>query len=146
MNMDHCGTHYNVVGETVTFFGATGTDKGDGRWSLNLNGANKSVWVDPNDSITCLVRRCIKLDAKDGNAARVAMLLLSPSAAVKLWLENGWMIREQSAYAYAQGHVDFSEVEVDDDVLTVRVLEDSRYLVATADSDGNVIRVPLPVL
>lgn len=132
------GVNYSLDGDTVQFFGAKGCKFSADRWGINAFGAHTFVEVDP-DSITPEIRALLKADVEAGDGDKVAQIQLGPRQAVVFFLE-GAITRDQLAKAAeGVGFIDIPDVTIDGRTLTVRVLAETLYEVATADSTGTVL-------
>ena len=85
------------------------------------------------------IRSCINSDVEDGNEDKLAMVLLAPSSAVVFYLEGRLTRRHLATANEGPDYIDIPNVDVDGRVLTVRILKELEYSVATADSEGNVL-------
>jgi hypothetical protein len=132
------GVNYETDGRTITFFGAKGTKVGSNRWAINGIMGDLLFEVSP-ESVMPVVHECINADVKDGNADKLAMLLLAPRSAVLLYLEGRLTSQHLIAAVEGPDYIDVPNVDFDGHTLTVRILRVPKYNVATADSDGNVL-------
>ena len=131
------GVNYSLDGDTINFFGAKGTKLGNGKWAINAI-ANAMFEVDP-DSIMGKVHDCINGDVENGNGDKIAQLQLGARQAVVFYLE-GRLTRTQLADSTeGPDFVDIPSVDIDGRTVTVRVLANPEYDVATADAEGNVL-------
>ncbi len=132
------GLNYAVDGQEITFFDAKGTKLDADRWAINAMGGDLYFEVTPS-SMMPNVHGCISDDVKSGNDNKLAMLLLAPRPAVILYLE-GLLTRNHLTIATeGPDYVDIPNVDVDGRSLTVRILKETNYNVATADSSGVVL-------
>jgi hypothetical protein len=135
MSQQH-GVNYVIEGDSIEIFGTKGAKLERGTWALDFGGFLAEV--DP-DSMVEAIRRCIESDVKSGNSDKVSIILMAPRSAVVFYLE-GRLTREQlEASTEGADFIDVPGVEFDGRNLTLRVLKDSQYNVASADSEGNVL-------
>jgi hypothetical protein len=132
------GLNYVVDGQEITFFEAKGTKLGDDRWAINALGGSLFVEVNP-DSMMPAIHDCITGDVESGNADRLSMLLLAPRAAVVFYLEGRLTRQHLTKATEGTNYIDIPNVDIDGRKLTVRILQEPQYNVATADSEGNVL-------
>ncbi len=132
------GVNYEVDGQEITFFDAKGMKLDGGRWAINAFGGNLYVEVNP-DSMMSAIHDCINGDVENGNADKIAMLLLAPRSATVFYLEGRLTRQHLTKATEGPDHIDIPDVDIDGRNLTVRILKEPEYNVATADSDGNVL-------
>ena len=131
------GENYEIDGQAITFFGAKGT-KNDGHWAINALGGNLYCEVSPH-SMMPTISDCINSDVESGNEDKLAMVLFAPRSAVVFWLEGGLTRQHLATASEGPDYIDIPNVDVDGRILTVRILKEPQYNVATADSEGNVL-------
>lgn len=132
------GVNYAVDGQEITFFEAKGTKLGDGSWGINAFGGSVYVQVEP-DSMMSSIHDCINADIENGNGDKITILLLAPRSAVVFYLEGRLTRQHLTKATEGPDHIDIPDVDVDGRSLTVRILKEPEYNVATADSEGNVL-------
>ena len=132
------GVNYEVNGQTITFFDAKGTKLGGDRWAINALGGSLFVEVSPY-SMMSAIRDCINGDVENGNVDELSMLLLAPRSAVVFYLEGQLTRQHLTKATEGPDYIDIPNVDIDGRSLTVRILKEPQYNVATADSEGNVL-------
>ena len=132
------GVNYEVDGQAITFFDAKGTKLGGDRWAINAFGGGLYVEVGP-DSMMPAIHDCINGDVENGNADKLAMLLLAPRSAVVFYLEGRLTRQHLTTASEGPDYIDIPNVDVDGRSLTVRILKEPQYNVATADNEGSVL-------
>lgn len=132
------GVNFEIDGQAITIFDAKGLKHGDDRWAINVFGGDLFAEIDP-DTMMPVIHGCIKGDVEAGNEAKLAMLLLSPRSAVVFYLEGRLNRQHFSRAVEGPGYIDIPNVDIDGRTLVVRILGESEYSVATADSEGNVL-------
>ena len=132
------GVHYEVDGDTITFFDAKGTKFDGGKWGIN--GFLGDIWVqvDP-DTMMPRITGCIADDVSNGNGDKVAQLQLGARQAVVFYLEGQLTRQHLTKATEGPDYIDIPNVDIDGRSLTVRILKEPQYSVATADSEGNVL-------
>lgn len=148
------GVHYEVGSERARFFDIEGavldgqrcykglpTDD-DGFLGAVISAFAKSMFipVDDDDPMPS-IRRCIAGDVANGKGNAIAQLWLRPSRAVTLCLIGVLTPKHFVEGKVVEGidFVDIHDVQIDGRVLTVRVLRNPEYGVATADANGQMI-------
>lgn len=126
------GINYQIHGRTVKFFGAKGVKLRDDLWEVN------DVQIAP-DSVMPAIRSCIADDVARGRGDSVAQLHLSATRAVILFLEGRLTHEHFVDVAEGTGYINIPRVMIDGRVLTVRIMPNPAYEVATADCFGVVL-------
>lgn len=149
------GVNYEVGPNRASFFGVEGMmmdgtprykglqiDSGGFLGGLLAAFAdNMFVPVHGNVDPMPVIRECIANDIANGNGDDIAQILLSPASAVTLCL-MGVLTPDHFADGNVTEGPDFIDVlgiQIDDRVLTMRVLRNPEHSVATADAAGNMI-------
>jgi hypothetical protein len=127
------------MGDEIVFFGSKGMRDGE-RWLINALGGEVLIPVTKSSVLTD-IRSCIANDIREGNGAKVAIVLTSAIGGVSLFLEDVLTTAHLSSKAVVEGtdHVDIPNVVIDGKSLTVRVLKEFEPGLATADSSGAVL-------
>lgn len=128
--------NWSIENGTINFFGAKGAKHGKS-WIVNAF-LGIMCEVEP-DSMLPQIRDIIADDVKNGNGDKIAQILMAPRQAVVFYLEGVLTKDLLKQSVEGPGFIDVPNVQIDDRVLTVRILEHSEYTVATADADGVVV-------
>lgn len=134
------GTNFSFDGTTINFFGWQGYRTSTGTWVFGFEkGDTPNIEDDPSPQLQG-IQQLIAQDEADGNGHRVAMVLVRARTARSLFLEGLIVPAHLQNAQEHDGVVDIPMVTVTHTrVLTVRVLEDLRGNIATADSNGEII-------
>ena len=106
-------------------------------WLINILGSLMAQ-VSP-DSMMPQIRDIIASDVANGNGDKIAQLLLAPRQAVVFYLEGALTLDQLKASTEGIGFIEIPNVDIDGRSLTVRILEEAEYTVATADANGDII-------
>ena len=132
------GLNYSLDGGAIAFFGAKGMKRGPSSWAINAFTDMIDCQVDP-DSMLPVIRELVAADEAAGNGHRIAMLIMGPRQAVTFYLEGMITANHLNNTTEGAEYVDIPNVKFDSYTLTVRVVGDPEYSVATADEFGAVI-------
>lgn len=129
--------NWSLDGSTIDIFGCKGAKSGK-NWLINPFGGSLMAQVSPA-SMMPQIRDIIKSDIQAGNGDKIVQLLVGPRQAVVLYLEGKIELEQLKAANEGIGFIEIPLVDVDGRLLTVRVLQEPEYTVATADADGNIV-------
>jgi hypothetical protein len=132
------GINFKIDGPVVDFFGAKGTILSGDRWGVNAFGGDP-FFPTNHDSMMPAIQGCINDDVEAGNEDRLSMVLLAPLSAVIFFLEGRLTRQHLDTAVEGPDFIDIPYVDIDGRGLRVRILRESEYNVATADSEGNVL-------
>lgn len=128
--------NWSLDGGTIDIFGCRGAKMG-ADWLINILGSLMAQ-VSP-DSMMPQIRDIIASDVANGNGDKIAQLLLAPRQAVVFYLEGALTLDQLKASTEGIGFIEIPNVDIDGRSLTVRILEEAEYTVATADANGDII-------
>lgn len=130
------GKNYSFKNGIINFFGTKGL-RTKNNYAINIFGGDLMVEVTLDDPTSDL-RDCIEEDVRAGNGDKIALLIVTPTFAVNLFLMG--IITVQHLKRTNETHVlDIPDVQILDKSLTVRIDPDTDYNFATADEDGNIL-------
>lgn len=135
------GTNWSVSANVIEFFGVKGTKAQSGKfWAINAFGDDLWFEVAPA-SIMSQILDCIEQDVATGSSDKIAQVQIGPCQAVVFFLEGKLTVDhlKKATEPEGLGFIDIPDVTVDDRVVTIRIIAEATYTVATADSDGNVL-------
>ena len=131
------GVNFQIDAKEATFFGARGVRLSDSRWAINARGSVLAE-VTP-DSMLPEIRDCIKGDVDKGDEHKIAMVQLMPRQAVVFFLEGGLAREHFTNVNEGPNYIDVPKVKVEGRTVTVRIVQDAEFEVATLDAKGDVI-------
>ena len=132
------GDNFEVSNGSANFFGAIGQIISEKSWAINGFGGDLLVEVSP-DSMMGTIRECIETDVQNGNVDKLAQLVLMPRQAVVLYLEGVLTKGHFKNATETDQEILIPDVQIDEYLLTVRIVEESDYEVYTADSNGELL-------
>lgn len=132
------GTKFKIDGSSIDFFGCKGTKLNGNSWGINALGGDLYVEVDPS-SMMPAIHECMKSDVDAGNEDKIAMVIMAPQSAVVFYLEGGITRQDLVKVSEDDGFIDIPGVVINGRSVTVRVAENTKYNVATADINGTIL-------
>lgn len=131
------GINFKIEGGLINFFGAKGFKLSETSWVINAIG-DAMFEVDPS-SMMPAIHDCMEGDVNAGNEDKIAMVIMAPRSAVVFYLEGGITLQDLVKVREGYDFIDIPSVVIDGRLVTVRVTENTKYNVATADINGTIL-------
>ncbi len=131
------GRHFKVNGPDCEFFGTKARSFDTGHLGVSLLGIAYSVIE--HDDVLAAYRTAVAEDIQAGNGDKIAKLILPPYGAMVLYHVQYVTPVHLKMADEGPSSIDIPNVNIDDRNLLVRIVDNPRQPVVTADADGNIL-------